>query len=233
MIALRIIETSITILSVGLAYVASATTAGYMQALAAKHMGDRTPEDAGFLTWNPIVHIDPIGALLLLCTGIGWRKQIPINHSFIVGNWRLAIVFFSHAFAHSLLMIMSLISIISLLGMRSLNFSLSMAVNRNLSLATLAKAYPLMSSLHLSVALFLISLLFLSLIFTTLSFIIDGFRFAMITIFKENTGLEDGDLITFLIPLVLILVFAPSLHLYLAYGVSYLVNFLAYLLGVS
>ncbi|MCC8110826.1 MAG: site-2 protease family protein [Ruminococcus sp.] len=45
----------------------------------AKHCGDDTAEAAGRLTFNPFAHVDPFGAVLLLLTGFGWAKPVPIN----------------------------------------------------------------------------------------------------------------------------------------------------------
>ncbi|HHX87463.1 MAG TPA: site-2 protease family protein [Firmicutes bacterium] len=33
----------------------------------------------GRLSLNPLVHLDPLGALMLLVVGIGWAKPVPIN----------------------------------------------------------------------------------------------------------------------------------------------------------
>lgn len=64
-----------------------------MHGLVALRFGDRTAENAGRLTLNPIPHIDPIGTILLpalfiflpMLTGvhagffIGWAKPVPVN----------------------------------------------------------------------------------------------------------------------------------------------------------
>lgn len=42
------------------------TWRGFMQALFAKLMGDSTPEEDGFLTLNPVAHIDLVGLLTIL-----------------------------------------------------------------------------------------------------------------------------------------------------------------------
>jgi Zn-dependent protease len=55
----------------------------------AKKWGDNTASDAGRLTLNPLVHIDPIGTVAIpminMITGIpllfGWAKPVPINPS--------------------------------------------------------------------------------------------------------------------------------------------------------
>ncbi|RKD34773.1 peptidase [Thermohalobacter berrensis] len=42
-------------------------------------MGDATAKNNGRLSLNPIVHIDPIGFLLLFVAGFGWAKPVPVN----------------------------------------------------------------------------------------------------------------------------------------------------------
>ncbi len=42
-------------------------------------MGDPTAKWMGRLTLNPIKHFDPIGSVLMLLTGFGWAKGVPIN----------------------------------------------------------------------------------------------------------------------------------------------------------
>lgn len=51
----------------------------YAHAFAARKLGDRTAENMGRTTLNPISHIDPIGAICLVLTGFGWAKPVPIN----------------------------------------------------------------------------------------------------------------------------------------------------------
>ena len=45
----------------------------------AKVLGDDTAERKGRLTLNPIAHIDPFGALMLLFGPFGWAKPVPVN----------------------------------------------------------------------------------------------------------------------------------------------------------
>lgn len=45
----------------------------------ARKFGDDTAEASGRLTINPIAHLDPFGSVLLLFTGFGWAKPVPIN----------------------------------------------------------------------------------------------------------------------------------------------------------
>ena len=45
----------------------------------AKWLGDNTAELRGRLTLNPIAHLDPFGALMLLFGPFGWAKPVPVN----------------------------------------------------------------------------------------------------------------------------------------------------------
>lgn len=51
----------------------------YAHAQCADSMGDSTARNMGRLTFNPMAHLDPIGAILLVVAGFGWAKGVPIN----------------------------------------------------------------------------------------------------------------------------------------------------------
>jgi Zn-dependent protease len=51
----------------------------FCHALIADRFGDATPRQNGRLTLNPLSHIDPMGALMLLVAGFGWAKPVPVN----------------------------------------------------------------------------------------------------------------------------------------------------------
>ena len=51
----------------------------FSHAWSATQLGDETPRQYGRLTLNPLVHLDPMGSLLLLVVGFGWAKPVPIN----------------------------------------------------------------------------------------------------------------------------------------------------------
>jgi Zn-dependent protease len=65
----------------------SLTVHEFAHAIVALRLGDRTAEEQGRVTLNPISHIDPIGTLLipvmLLASGggffFGWAKPVPYN----------------------------------------------------------------------------------------------------------------------------------------------------------
>ncbi len=42
-------------------------------------LGDPTPRREGRLSLNPLVHLDPIGTLLMIFTGFGWARPVSVN----------------------------------------------------------------------------------------------------------------------------------------------------------
>ncbi len=51
----------------------------FSHAFVADRFGDDTPRRQGRLTLNPLVHLDPIGSLLLLVAGFGWARPVQID----------------------------------------------------------------------------------------------------------------------------------------------------------
>lgn len=51
----------------------------YAHALVATKLGDPTPRLQGRLTLNPMAHISPIGALMILLVGFGYAKPVGVN----------------------------------------------------------------------------------------------------------------------------------------------------------
>ncbi|MDR1691851.1 MAG: site-2 protease family protein, partial [Oscillospiraceae bacterium] len=49
---------------------------------AAYALGDPTAKNDGRLSFNPMKHIDPFGALLILLAGFGWAKPVMVNPRF-------------------------------------------------------------------------------------------------------------------------------------------------------
>jgi Zn-dependent protease len=64
-------------------------------AWSADRLGDPTARLLGRVSFNPVVHVDPIGTilfpLLAMFTGlplIGWAKPVPVSIQNLRGNWR-------------------------------------------------------------------------------------------------------------------------------------------------
>lgn len=51
----------------------------WAHAFTASCLGDKSIKSSGRLSLNPLSHIDPVGALMLLLIGFGWAKPVPID----------------------------------------------------------------------------------------------------------------------------------------------------------
>lgn len=69
------------------ALLVAATVHEFAHAWMADRLGDSTPRLQGRLSLNPIVHLDPLGSILLLVAGFGWAKPVQVNPRNFV-NWR-------------------------------------------------------------------------------------------------------------------------------------------------
>jgi Zn-dependent protease len=69
----------------------------FAHAAAAVSLGDPTPKEQGRLTLNPLRHLDPVGAVLLLIAGFGWAKPVQWNPRNIDINPRLGSILVAFA----------------------------------------------------------------------------------------------------------------------------------------
>ncbi len=72
-------ETIIYYILSALAMVVILTVHEVAHGYAALKLGDPTARNAGRLSLNPIHHIDPIGAIMMIVFHIGWAKPVPVN----------------------------------------------------------------------------------------------------------------------------------------------------------
>lgn len=55
-------------------------------------LGDPTPRMTGRLSLNPLAHLDPVGAILMVLTGFGWAKPVQIDARYYKNpKWGMAI----------------------------------------------------------------------------------------------------------------------------------------------
>ena len=73
-----------TLLMRGVVVISALTFHEFAHAWAAYRAGDDTAYRMGRLSLNPLVHLDPIGTIMLLFAPIGWAKPVPVNP----GNFR-------------------------------------------------------------------------------------------------------------------------------------------------
>ncbi len=132
-----------------LAYLVSVTLAGFFKAWVTKKAGDYTAEHAGFLTLDPVVHIDPIGMLALLFVGIGWGRDIPINVFNVERPCRTAKIF---SIFYTTTIVHTLIATSALLGIAGVNV-LSLTTGHTAVLSVLATVLHIFFNLNLFLAM--------------------------------------------------------------------------------
>jgi len=59
----------------------------YGHAAMARRFGDRTAEQQGRLTLNPLAHIDPMGLLMVILVGFGYAKPVPTDPRNYRSHW--------------------------------------------------------------------------------------------------------------------------------------------------
>lgn len=165
MLNVQTAESIISIITFLLAYLCSVTFAGFFTAWMALQMGDDTPEQEGFLTLNPLAHIDFLGTLFLVLYNFGWGRFVPINPFNIHGPYRTIKVlaaFSAKSFAHCMLGIISLICLLALFGETIL-----------VSPLPLAQTFPQSSSYTLSIGLVLIAMLIVNVLLAIITFLVN------------------------------------------------------------
>lgn len=55
----------------------------YAHAYVAYRLGDPTAKNMGRLTFNPLVHLDPFGAIMIMLIGFGYAKPVPVDSRYL------------------------------------------------------------------------------------------------------------------------------------------------------
>jgi Zn-dependent protease len=66
-----------------LAIIIALTVHEYAHAAMARALGDPTAERMGRLSLNPLVHLDPVGFLMLLVAGFGYARPVPFDPRYL------------------------------------------------------------------------------------------------------------------------------------------------------
>lgn len=96
-----------------IAYVPSVTILGFFEAWMATMAGDETAEEQGFLTLNPLKHVDLFGLIFIVLIKWGFGQRIPTNPANIKSpyrNLKYFAVVFSKPFMSFILIIATFIS---------------------------------------------------------------------------------------------------------------------------
>ncbi len=229
-------ETIISLISFFMAYIAAITPAGAFRAWVAEKMGDETAEHLGFLSLNPLVHIDPFGFLFLVLFNFGWGRYIPINPFNISRPNRilkLACAYLSDVFIYFISAVIALIVLMSMFGANVITLAAPMIRSRVLLQSYFANVYPNSSSLAISVGLVLIAYICINIVLAVLNLILNGFGLFMVVLSERNGGTwQYNSFLFFAIPMLLILFFADWLNKLVIQTVSLIGYLIASLLNL-
>lgn len=239
MVNVKSAEFLITFITFALVYIVSVTFVGYFHAWVTEKMGDDTAVESGFLTLNPLQHIDTIGMLCLLLFRIGWGARIPIDPAKIearstVVRWlKLYTAYWSDAVAHIALATIAMTGLVVIFGHMVLQISADMMLNGELSHIRFAQVYPDVSSWVISVALILIACIYLNVFLAVFSFVFYGLELLMMFLTENSPEYAQySGWFTFLIYFLLVLLLVtPQLRILLVLAIYTMGLFIASLFG--
>jgi hypothetical protein len=237
MITLHTTELLISVITFFIAYLVVITCSNVFRAWVAHEMGDDTGIRLGFLTFNPLVHVDPIGVLCLFIFYFGWGRVVPINPLNIYGahrTFKLAVAYLSDTVAHFVLSIIGIIMLLGIFDVNILGVMRYMVLNYNVSHLPIANMYPTLSSFVVSVGFIVFAFVYLNVVLGVLNFIINISNF-LLCVFADRFDrvAEYSHYITIGLPIFLILFFSQFLRLFSVYLISYIGFIIAHLVGIS
>lgn len=231
MVALKSSLHLIAVLTSFLAYIIVVTTNGVFSAWVAKKMGDSTAQQEGYLSWNPLVHIDLIGAFCLLFLGLGWGKTVPVDHRNISNRFKLIFAYLAGSLAYMLVAIFALALLLKVFGFKILYVAKQASAVRFLGLSQLSAAYPGYSSFLLSLGLIGVDSMYFGILLAGINAILQSFRLVLIIFFPEIMYKREADLLILFMPLLLLLLFIEPLVSYIWSAVFFFGTLLGYILG--
>jgi hypothetical protein len=221
MVSVKIVQQLISILTLFLAYFLVISPIGYFRAWVSRRMGDSTGQDLGFLTLNPLAHIDLVGILVLIFFGVGWGKHVPINPMHITYPYRwpkLVAAYFSDTFAHLVLATVALLIFITILGPQSLGIYATIPV----------------SSLSISLARIIIAFINLNIFLAAISLVINAVMLIGLIIAERNVQFPPYFFyFIILAPIIVLFLFGESIRYCMLAIISTVGSWLAHLLGAQ
>jgi hypothetical protein len=224
------IEWILTLVAFVFAYFFSVTLTGYLQTKVSSTLGDDTATDAGFLSLNPLAHLDVIGFALLVLMGFGWGRFVPLDPYAIHGrnrNAKLAVLYGSEALLSLAIATSAFLLLVFFLGPAQFKLMREMFGSHSVPLRKLSMLYPESSSLILVISLFLMALVFFNTFIATLSLILNGFRYLLVLGFDNGYSyMRYADYFAFILPFFVVFFFANPLRYLLLSCIAYLAHFI-------
>lgn len=212
------------------AYFISHTINGFLQAYIINKLGDSTAKDGGYMSLNPLDHIDTFGFLALIFLGIGWLQTVPIDPYAFTGSmryFRLFLAFATEAFIALIVATVSLFIAVyaygypltSLLVLKmfmyySKFFLFFFSSSAQLNIASMFAQNH--STLAVVIAFLLVSMVYLNILIATISSIFNLFRYFLVVGFEQGyTYMDYADYLAILGPFLVVYVFGDHLVHYL------------------
>lgn len=163
-------------------------------------MGDDTPEQNGFLTLNPLAHLDLMGLAFMMLFRFGWGRFIPINPFNITGRHKiikLLTAFLAEPVCYVLISITSFVLMIAIMGKEVLFAS-----------AGFFDALPHLSSYSFAIGLILISMMVVNMMLAIITFLVNMVGLAVMTYMEKNPEyMQYTSLIMVLVPITFFYLF--------------------------
>jgi len=218
------------------AYLFMATLIGFFHAWIANKMGDSTAEEQGFLTLNPVAHIDPVGFLCLLIFSFGWGKRVPVNPFNFYGRGRfvkLAIAYYAGMFMRLVLSAVVMGLLIWWFDPRIV-IEVFRSLGRNVfDHAPMGQLYPTYSTTSLVFGFIGVAFVGLNMALAVIDFVVES-GMLLLYVFTDDpfSYMQYSIYFTLLLPLVVILLFFNYLFFIVAKVVTYLGFLLAHLIDL-
>lgn len=237
MIHLSDVESIATVITLIFAYAVSCTLSGAAQAWVALKNGDDSAAEEGYLSLNPIAHINGIGILSVIFFRLGWGNPIPVNAAHIYHNRRLArlaAIFGSEVIVYVTLALFSIFFAVFFFGSYPIACTLRMLVDHTIPLRALSAQYTNHSSLAIVGAMMLVAFAFFNVFAASLSVILNGVRYILLVgAEKGHDYMEHADIIALIVPLILLMFFAHEIQIMIMQLIVPLAATIARLLGAA
>lgn len=224
MITLQSAAYIILLITLVIAYCLSVPVAGAFRAWFAHKMGDDTAKNMGFLTLNPLVHVDFLGVFFLLVFQCGWGRYVPINPYNMEGplRWlRLICAYFSDIFAYFCMATLVLFSLICFFGKQIVFLIIPMVRGSILSHLLVAQHLPGVSSTTVTLVFIGITIIYLNVILAVLNFVMSSFWLLAIFLFERYPQYwAVREFLFFIVPMLVILFFSYYLRMLVLSAVS-------------
>jgi hypothetical protein len=237
MITLHTAEMLISFITFFVAYLVVITLSNVFRAWVAYEMGDDTGARLGYLTFNPMFHIDPVGLFFLFTFYFGWGRMVPINPLNITWPHRtlkLAVAYLSDTFMHFLLSVIGIVILLGIFDVNILGVMRYMVLTYNVSHLPIANMYPEVSSLAVSIGFIAFAFVYLNVVLGVLYFIMNFSTYLLFVLADRFDNVARySNYITIALPIFLILFFSPFLRLLSVNLISYIGLIIAHVLGIA